>query len=91
MMKNHKYAHVSFDLDGTLIDTLDVMRMAWEATTDKFHLYHDFSEYRQEIGLPFPVIMKSMGIIDEEGEIESFYFYQTEQLADQIRAYDGAV
>ncbi len=90
-MMNRKYEHVSFDLDGTLIDSIDVMRIAWEATVDKFHLYHDFFEYHKEVGLPFPVIMESMGIIDEEREIERFYFSKTEEFSDQIKVYDGAI
>ena len=90
-MKNYKYDHVSFDLDGTLVDSIDIMRKAWEATVDKFHLHHDFFEYRQEVGLPFPAIMKSIGIVDEDREIERFYFFKTEELADQIKVYEGAV
>ncbi len=90
-MKNHKYNHVSFDLDGTLVDSLDIMRKAWEVTVDKFHLHHDFFEYRQEIGLPFPAIMKSINIVDEDREIENFYFSQTEDLSEQIKVYEGAV
>ena len=87
---DHLYRHFSFDLDGTLVDSLGVMRKAWEATVDEFHLSHDFSEYKREIGLPFPAIMKAIDIVDEEQEIEKFYFSQTEKMSESVRLIPGA-
>ena len=90
MIQGLRFNHISFDLDGTLLDTLEVMRKSWEATMDKFHIPNDFSEYRREVGLPFPLIMQALGIVDEEHEIAQFYFRQTEQLLDEVKLYLGA-
>ncbi len=90
-MSDSNYTHVSFDLDGTIVDSLDVMRKAWEQTMDEFHLTHDFSEYKREIGLPFQTILGAMNIVDDDGEIEKFYFSQTERMASQIKLYEGFI
>lgn len=90
MIVTSKYAHISFDLDGTLVDSLDVMRQAWEKTMDKFHLPNDFSEYKREVGLPFQDILGAMGIVDDDKEIERFYFSQTESMENQIELYPSA-
>lgn len=58
---------------------------------DEFHIAHDFSEYKREIGLPFQAILASMNIVDDEREIEQFYFSQTERMASQISIYKGII
>jgi HAD superfamily hydrolase (TIGR01549 family) len=81
------YSHYSFDLDGTILDTLEIMRIAWELTVQKFHLWHDFSEYKREIGLPFEVVMENLGISDEDQLIQKFYFEQTERMSSQVKIF----
>lgn len=85
------YKHYSFDLDGTVLDTLEIMRLAWNATAEKFGLWHDFSEYKREIGIPFEAIMAHLGIADEDGEIKKHYFAHTDQLASQVKMFPHAL
>jgi len=91
MISSSIYTHISFDLDGTIVDSVDVMRKAWVQTMDEFHLTHDFSEYKREIGLPFQTILGAMDIVDDDREIERFYFSQTERMASQIKLYKGFI
>jgi phosphoglycolate phosphatase-like HAD superfamily hydrolase len=91
MRNDAHFGHISFDLDGTLLDTVGVMRMAWQATMDEFHLTNDFSEYKREVGLPFRKIMAALGIFDDDGEIERFYFSQTEAHAYEAKLFPGAM
>ncbi len=86
-----KYRHFSFDLDGTIIDTLDVMERAWNETAQHFKLWHDFSEYKREIGLPFGQIMRNLGVADEELEVERYYFEQTERLVSEATLFPSVL
>ena len=84
------YKHHSFDLDGTLIDSLVVMEKSWKAVSDEFGLGQTFQDYRQYIGLPFKQIMKNLGINDRSGRIEHAYFLFSRGLASEIKVIEGA-
>ena len=60
LKKNIK--HISFDLDGVLIDSYSLMNKSWNFSMKKNKLNYRFSEYKKYIGLPFRDILKNMGI-----------------------------
>jgi len=84
-----QYSHVSFDLDGTIIDSLDVMKKAWLDTQDEFGISNGFVDYFKGIGLPFNKILASMSISDSDKLIENYYFSRTIEYADDVIVYDG--
>jgi len=82
-----KYDHFSFDLDGTILNTENIMREAWQKTAKEFNIALGFDEYKRKIGLPFENIMESLGISDKFGEISKFYFYEASQRIDEAEIY----
>lgn len=83
-------SHVSFDLDGTLVDSIPIMRTAWKETMLTFGLTIPFSSYAKLIGLPFPDIMRSLDLTDFLPDIQLVYFNNSKKYADQIAVLDGA-
>jgi len=59
---NYSDIHVSFDLDGTIIDSINLMQKSWQNATQKLNIQCDFSEYSKFIGLPFNVILEKLGL-----------------------------
>ncbi|MCX5302804.1 HAD-IA family hydrolase [Streptomyces sp. NBC_00160] len=51
-----------FDLDGVLVDTLPVMRQAWQAVRDIHGITTPFEDYAAHLGRPFADIMGVLGI-----------------------------
>ena len=51
-----------FDLDGVLIDSLPNMEAAWTAVKVKHEVKNPFSDYKEQIGKPFPEIMRALGL-----------------------------
>ena len=49
-----------FDLDGVLIDSLKNMETAWMAVKVEHGVKNPFSDYHEQIGRPFPEIMKAL-------------------------------
>lgn len=82
--------HISFDLDGTLINSFAIMQQAWEASTEKLRINCGFAEYRRYVGLPFPRILELLGLSNFEMELNELYFSHTRRLYDQIDQIDGA-
>ncbi len=82
--------HVSFDLDGTLINSFATMKVAWEAATSELGINCGFAEYRRYVGLPFPKILAMLGLSNFEIELTEIYFANTRRLYDQIPLIDGA-
>lgn len=82
--------HISFDLDGTLINSFANMKTAWEAATAELHINCGFAEYRRYVGLPFPRILEMLDLSNYESELSDLYFRHTRQLADQIPVIEGA-
>ena len=82
--------HVSFDLDGTLINSFATMKIAWEIATSELKINCGFAEYRRYVGLPFPKILDMLGLANFEIELNELYFANTRRLYDQIPLIDGA-
>ena len=64
-----------FDLDGVLIDSLPNMEAAWKAVKVKHEVKNPFSDYKDQIGKPFPEIMKCLGL--EKQHLEIYDTYRT--------------
>lgn len=84
-----KYDHFSFDLDGTLIDSIPSMECAWERVMEKFKIDVGFSDYKTQIGKPFKKILFNLNIEDPWSEIERFYFSNTLEMVSRTRAFHG--
>jgi HAD superfamily hydrolase (TIGR01549 family) len=81
--------HFSFDLDGTLIDSLPLMRASWENCTNELGLQATWLEYRQQIGLPFKDICNNLGISDRYDEVREKYFSFNMQNIGLVEAMEG--
>ena len=57
-----KIKHISFDLDGTLINSIPAMQQAWSETMLELGLAVGFDQYKKYIGLPFSSIMKKLNL-----------------------------
>ena len=85
------FKHISFDLDGTLINSFEVMELAWNECVKQFGLNIGFSKYRRLVGLPFPIIMKILKLEDLCDELSALYFSKTYEFRSKISLVDGAV
>jgi len=88
-MNISKYHHISFDLDGTLIDSLPVMETAWMETINKLHITTPFELYKKNIGLPFKSILNNLHLTEMFDEISKIYFKSTHENIDKIQLYKG--
>ena len=77
--------HISFDLDGTLIDSLNIMETAWNSVRAQFGINTPFSEYRSLIGLPFPKIMELLHLSRIGDQIAGVYFGETAKHSRNIK------
>ena len=82
--------HVSFDLDGTLINSFPVMKKAWEHATAELSIKCGFSNYKKYVGLPFPKIMEQLGLEAYERDLSDLYFATTKALRHEVSMIDGA-
>lgn len=82
--------HVSFDLDGTLVDSFEVMRQSWEDATRELGIKCGFERYRNYVGLPFDRILHNIGLSDYRTELAELYFTGTRARQGQVRVIEGA-
>ena len=73
-MGNTKPIHFSFDLDGTLIDSVPLMEKSWHNVCDVLKINKSWQDYKKNIGLSFADICKNLGLEDLENEISKVYF-----------------
>jgi len=78
---------VLFDLDGVLINSKENMRCSWSAVKKKFNLQQSFETYFKNIGLPFFVILKKIGIKDKETDIKAIYNKYSIKNFNNIKLY----
>lgn len=82
--------HVSFDLDGTLVDSFEVMRQSWEDATRELGIKCGFERYRNYVGLPFDRILHNIGLSDYRAELSELYFKGTRARQGQVAVIAGA-
>jgi phosphoglycolate phosphatase-like HAD superfamily hydrolase len=85
-----KLKHISFDLDGTIIESKELMKEAWNYATKKLSISCDFANYESYIGLPFLNIMKVLGLEKYGKELEEIYFSYTSRFSSKIMLINGA-
>ena len=81
--------HVSFDLDGVLVDSLHVMSHAWEVACSEIGLDIPFDVgYRKCIGRPFPEILEELSVPKPMREtLRARYFQVTQEKEDLVYLY----
>jgi len=88
-MKPTDYDHFSFDLDGTIIDSIPVMEKAWNQVCREFGVTVPFIAYKDKIGVPFNAILDRLGLDELGAEFEQRYFELTGEHIDEIQVFDG--
>jgi phosphoglycolate phosphatase-like HAD superfamily hydrolase len=81
--------HISFDLDGTLIDSIPLMRESWENVNSKLGFGIGWEAYKKNIGLPFAQICKNLLIENMHHEIHELYFKFNQENIDKIKPMNG--
>ena len=81
-------ALVLFDLDGVLIDTLPVMKSAWQTVRTQHGIDIPFGSYAQHLGRPFSDIMASLGIRQAE-DVACTYDSVSVRDAHLVRPFSG--
>ena len=54
--------HICFDLDGVLINSLEIMESSWLEAAQKYKLDINFNSYKKHIGIPFFDILNKLEI-----------------------------
>lgn len=88
------YSHIAFDLDGVLIDSLDLMKESWAVAKKGLEevVPQTFEAYAQQIGKPFYTILKDIGVPERyHQEIREKYEKHAKSNANKIRVYDGVI
>ncbi|MFJ1582558.1 HAD family hydrolase [Streptomyces sp. NPDC088197] len=79
---------ILFDLDGVLVDTLPVMRSAWQAVCAQHGIDIPFRSYAKHLGRPFSDIMATLGVRQIE-EVASTYDAVSTRDAHLARPFPG--
>ena len=81
--------HIAFDLDGTLINSIDLMQKSWNHATSKLGINVRFSQYREYIGIPFRDIIKKLNLEDDDNELYKLYFEFNKKHCSEINLNNG--
>ena len=81
--------HISFDLDGTLIDSKPLMKLSWDNVNTKLNLGIGWEMYRKNIGLPFSQICKNLSLEGVESEVYDLYFRFNQDNVNKIKPMHG--
>jgi len=81
--------HISFDLDGTLIDSFPLMKSSWENVNKNLNLKIGWERYRKNIGLDFDEICENLDLNNEKMRIKRMYFDYNKENVDKIKLFSG--
>ena len=82
--------HICFDLDGVLINSLEIMESSWLEAAQKYNLDTNFNSYKKHIGIPFFDILYKLGIEESYWEkIKKTYDEISTIEINNIQKYEG--
>ena len=82
--------HLSFDLDGVLVDSLAVMKIAWDAAMSDAKCDIPFAEYKKHIGIPFFDILQRVGCNKHQfTRISEIYNFISRKNFKKIEIFDN--
>ena len=61
----NKFSAILFDFDGVLIDSIELMKLAWNEIKKKHQLDIEFEKYKRFLGIPIKNILYKLNIDDE--------------------------
>ena len=76
--------HICFDLDGTLINSVPLMKDSWENVSTTLNLKIGWDAYKKNIGLHFSEICENLGLKDVEDKVSDLYFGYNKANIDRI-------
>ena len=82
--------HISFDLDGTLIDSFPIMKVAWETAMVTLNINCSFEKYKKYVGMPFSKILELLDLSSYEKQLTELYFSHTRRLSGDVNIFHGA-
>jgi len=82
--------YILFDLDGTLIDSLPIIRQTFEHVFREMNLPWDAEQIMETVGLPLIEVCRRFGG-ERQQEMFDRYLRQQETLHDLLRGFPGAV
>ena len=83
--------HVSFDLDGTLIDSEGLMEYSWNRATNQLGIHCEFKEYKKYVGLPFNKIVDKLGLSNVCEDLSNSYFRSNSENINLIKINPNAL
>ena len=88
------HTHIAFDLDGVLIDSLELMKESWTIAqkVDEVVINQPFEVYAKHIGKPFVSILEDIGIPKSHHEEVRFRYEEYSRLnSHKIHLYEGVI
>ena len=85
-----KYLHICFDLDGVLINSLNVMKISWSEVQKVHGIDQPFSSYKSYIGIPFHDILDRLNIPKRShADIKKTYDKASLERAGEVQLFEG--
>lgn len=85
-----RITHVAFDLDGVIVDSINLMENAWNKATAEVGIECSFEYYKEFIGRPFVDILENLGIDDKYwGAIKKEYNKYSNDNIELVRLVPG--
>ncbi len=82
--------HIIFDMDGVLINSIDVMQKAWKESGGE--RYASFCAYKKYIGIPFEQICAKINVPKEQIlHIKKQYFTLSKSYINEVKLYDEVI
>lgn len=89
MVKNLDIDLLVFDLDGTLLHSIERMKEAWAVVQTELNIDAPFEEYEKYLGKPFEEILFNIGLSENHEKIREIYFNVKEAGTAPQLLYDG--
>jgi HAD superfamily hydrolase (TIGR01509 family) len=82
---------ILFDMDGVLVDSADVMKMAWEEVRVRAGVMTPFDDYQRELGRPFDHIISRLGHCAQLADIKRVYESVSKHEVMSVMPYPGMI